>query len=186
MEVTYELYIQEKGRWIIDSRYKAKEREKAIDEAKHLAKQSHIQATKVVRESYDSSEQVAREKTIFESHPEESRGSGAVLGGGGTFDGGFDGGFDYDAILAADGSDYDVEAEAAAGSRATRRGGRRGQRAQSRGQGRRTAAGGQDRSVVGRSVRHPAALLLYKFSVIAIVSFGFAAVTTYIYAQIVL
>ena len=37
MEVTYELYIQEKGRWIIDSRYQAKERERAIGEAKQLA-----------------------------------------------------------------------------------------------------------------------------------------------------
>ena len=61
MEVTYELYILEKGRWIIDSRYQTNEREKAVDEAKHLAKQSHIQATKVVRESYDSNNQVARD-----------------------------------------------------------------------------------------------------------------------------
>ena len=140
----------------------------------------------MVRESYDSNDQVARERTIFESHPDEVRDGGAAPGGDDDLDGEFGADFDYDSIPVGGGSGFELEAEAAAGSRATRRGGRRGQRAQSRGQEHSTAARGQNRSVIGRSIRRPAARLLYKVVVIAVVSFGFAAVTTYIYAKMVL
>ena len=101
MEVTYEVYTLEKDRWIIDSRYQKSEREKAIDEAKLLAKQPHIEATRVVRESYNSEDGMAREKTVFDSRPKEDQEGGAS--GGGAGDDGFDadfeeefGGFDDD------------------------------------------------------------------------------------------
>ena len=140
----------------------------------------------MVRESYDSNNQVAREKTVFESNPEDSRGGRAALGRDDNFDGGFGDDFDYDAIPVGGGSGFELETGTPAASRAPRSGGRRGQRAQSRGQGQGTAARGQNRSVVERSIRHPAALLLYKMLVIAVVSFGFAALTTYIYSRMVL
>jgi hypothetical protein len=69
MEVTHEVYTLEKDRWIIDSRHKKSEKEKAIDEAKLLAKQPHIEATRVVRESCNSEDGMAREETIFDSRP---------------------------------------------------------------------------------------------------------------------
>ena len=59
MEITYEVYTLEKDRWIIDSRYQNSEKEKAIEEAKLLAKQPHIEATRVVRESYNSEDGMA-------------------------------------------------------------------------------------------------------------------------------
>ena len=53
-----------------------------------LAKQPHIEATRVVRESYSSEDGLARERTIFDSRPKEDQEGGAFGGGFDDDDGG--------------------------------------------------------------------------------------------------
>jgi len=50
-ETTYDVYTVAKGRWILDTRFKKHQRERAIDEGKQLEKQPGIDSVKVVREN---------------------------------------------------------------------------------------------------------------------------------------
>lgn len=199
MEVTYEVYTLEKDRWIIDSRYQKSEREKAIDEAKLLAKQPHIEATRVVRESYNSEDGMAREKTVFDSRPKEDQEGGAS--GGGAGDDGFDadfeeefGGFDDDYGGSGGGAgggagggiadEFDVayeipgfeDIEQGPPARASRRSARAQSQAQSQ-----TGVP----ATAGRRAMNPGASIFYKMIVIIVVSFGFAALTTFIYTRLI-
>ena len=54
MEENFEVYVQTKGesRWILEARYSASEKTAALDDAKQLERQSHIEAVRVVRETH--------------------------------------------------------------------------------------------------------------------------------------
>ena len=225
MEITYEVYTLEKGRWIIDSRYQNSEKEKAIEEAKMLAKQPHIEATRVVRETYSTEDGLAREKTIFDSRPKEDQEGGASEGADedefdGDFDDEFGGSFDDDGGGGgrgggiADESEIsyeipgfeDLERGSPAPAPAVRRSarprrqagtqaaaGRRSARPR-RQAGTQAAAGRQSappqrqagtQAAVRRRAISPGASLFYKMIVIIVVSFGFAALTTFIYTRVI-
>ena len=212
MEITYEVYTLEKDRWIIDSRYQNSEKEKAIEEAKLLAKQPHIEATRVVRESYNSEDGMARERTIFDSRPKEDQEGGASGGADddefdgdfSEFDDEFGGGFDDDVGGGGRGGGIADESEISyeipgfedleRGSPAPAPAARRSApppRRQARTQ---AAAGRQSappqrqagtQAAAGRRAISPGASLFYKMIVIVVVSFGFAALTTFIYTRLI-
>ena len=211
MEITYEVYTLEKARWIIDSRYQNSEKEKAIEEAKLLAKQPHIEATRVVRESYNSEDGMARERTIFDSRPKEDQEGGASGGADddefdgdfSEFDDEFGGGFDDDVGGGGRGGGIADESEISyeipgfedleRGSPAPAPAARRS--APPRRQARTQAAAGRQsappqrqagtQAAAGRRAISPGASLFYKMIVIVVVSFGFAALTTFIYTRLI-
>ncbi|MDP6804429.1 MAG: adenylate/guanylate cyclase domain-containing protein [Rhodospirillales bacterium] len=63
--VTYEVYVQQGGRWEIHARHGAAEKEASINEAKSLVKMPKIDAVRVVKETYDTADGSAEESTIY-------------------------------------------------------------------------------------------------------------------------
>ena len=174
MEITYEVYTLEKGRWIIDSRYKSGEKEPAIIEAKTLAGQKHIEATKVVRETYDAEDNISREKVVYDSQKAGSGGSGGGGGGGGEprFSADDDDGDDsgYGGPSGVGGSVFDDDGDEEEDERPVRR----------------SRRGSKKAPGPPRVLARPGAVLFYKVVVIAVVSFGFAAATTFMYTRFAL
>ena len=54
-DVSYEIYVKQKGsdRWMLDSRYGTSDKQEAIEDAKDLARQSHIEAVRVLIPTID-------------------------------------------------------------------------------------------------------------------------------------
>ena len=174
-ETTYEVYTLADGRWILDTRFKKSQRERAIDEGKQLAKQSGIEAVKVVREIYDGNDNLIKETTVYNSQKKENGGGGGEA-------------FDHDDIAAPD---YkvpgfeDLEAQQEFKEQADEDGessaGVFGRRKRSNG----AEQAGQPAPVPRRrgGLRRPELMLIYKMFIIGAVSFVFAAFTTFIYAS---
>jgi len=167
METHYELYIKQNGRWILEGNFLSHQREEALDDAKQLIQQSHIESVKVIREKRNLDTGVNLETTIYDSERKKGQKTGRknsageqLLGhldlddddddddgdnfGGG--DDGYAGGFDVD--------DNDDDYKAASG-------------------GRKTGTG--QNAVLG-----PEAVVLTKVLVIVIASSAFAAIVTWI------
>ena len=161
-ETTYDVYTLAKGRWILDTRFKKHQRERAIDEGKQFEKQPGIDSVKVVREIYDQSDSLISEKIVYKTQG-EGIGSGGA-GGGGMSDG--PSWFDED-----DGGDED---DAPSGGMFLRK-----KKAAKTGNG---AAQGASRGASAGVLKRPEVVLVYKMIVIGMVSFAFAAFTTFIYA----
>ena len=159
-ETTYDVYTLAKGRWILDTRFKKHQRERAIDEGKQLEKQPGIEAVKVVREMYDASDSLISEKIVYKTQGEAVGTGGGGGGGGGGFDSGsnwFDEGDDFE----------DEEPKAGMFSR------------------KKKAAKSSDGASKGGGsgvLKRPEVVLVYKMIMIGVVSFAFAAFTTFIYA----
>jgi len=64
-QTSYEVHVKQAGRWEIHARYSATEKEKAIEEAKALDAQAHIEAVKVIQEIYDPAEGVSKEYNVY-------------------------------------------------------------------------------------------------------------------------
>ena len=161
VEVSYELYTQVKGRWNLESRYGSAEREDALNDAKNLAHDSHIDAVRLVRETYDPERGASREATIYSAVKRGEKSSGDDdRGGGGGYDDYDD--FDDDGYGGYGGyeDDDDDEDEEEGGSR--RRGGRKG----------------------SRFAMHT--VILLKVLVILLCSFGFAILMTFLFSRFVL
>ena len=141
-----------------------------------LAKQPHIEATRVVRESYSSEDGLARERTIFDSRPKEDQEGGAFGGGFDDDDGGGGGrggGIADESEISYEIPGFeDLERGSPAPAPAVR------QSAPPQRQ-----AGAQ--AAAGRRAISPGASLFYKMIVIIVVSFGFAALTTFIYTRLI-
>jgi hypothetical protein len=67
MAVIYELYVQQKGRWNLEAQFQSHERQAAIEEAKELERQPHIDGAKVARERIDDATGESTESTIYNS-----------------------------------------------------------------------------------------------------------------------
>lgn len=67
MSITYDLYVKQSGRWLLEKQYEREERSDAIHEAKRMMRLPGIAAAKVVRERYDRHTQLAMEHTVFDS-----------------------------------------------------------------------------------------------------------------------
>jgi hypothetical protein len=66
-DVSYEIYVKQKGsdRWMLDSRYGTSDKQEAIEDAKDLARQSHIEAVRVVREVHNPETNTTRDTVVF-------------------------------------------------------------------------------------------------------------------------
>ncbi len=164
-ETTYDVYTLAKGRWILDTRFKKHQRERAIDEGKQLEKQPGIESVKVVREIYDQSDSLISEKIVYKTQGEGIGSSGAGgAGGGGMSDG--PSWFDED--------DGGGEDDAPSGGMFSRK-----KKAAKTGNG---AAQGVGKGASAGVLKRPEVVLVYKMIMIGMVSFAFAAFTTFIYA----
>ena len=67
MSVTYDIYVKERGRWLLACEFGWDEREAALEEAQSLAKRHYVQAVKVIRERYDKVTQRITESSIFDT-----------------------------------------------------------------------------------------------------------------------
>ena len=72
MDVNVELYVKSKDRWLIDATFPGHQESIAVDEAKQLSSQKHVQAVKVIREVIDPASGSKKEKTVFTTEPEKS------------------------------------------------------------------------------------------------------------------
>ncbi len=61
----YEVHVKQNGRWEIHGRHTQAEKEQAIEEAKSLDGQKHIQAVKVIQESYDPEDGSSKEYNVY-------------------------------------------------------------------------------------------------------------------------
>lgn len=61
----YEVHVKQNGRWQIQSRHPQAEKEQAIEEAKSLDGQKHIQAVKVIQEIYDPEDGTSKEYNVY-------------------------------------------------------------------------------------------------------------------------
>lgn len=67
MKITYEVHALSKGRWNIESMYKGNQREQAVEDAKRLNREPHIEAVKVVCETYNEQTNQSSEVVIFDT-----------------------------------------------------------------------------------------------------------------------
>ena len=68
----FELYVKQKDRWLIDATYPGHQEGVAVEEAKEMAQQRHVQAVKVIREMVDPTTGAKQEKVVFTTEPEKS------------------------------------------------------------------------------------------------------------------
>ena len=166
-ETTYDVYTFAKGRWILDTRFKKHQRERAIDEGKQLEKQPGIDSVKVVREIYDQGDSLISEKVVYKTQ-------GDALGsGGGGASGGASAGPSW-----FDEGDSEDEDDAPSGGMFSRK---RKAAKQGSGAGPVAAQGAANAASAG-VLKRPEVVLVYKMIMIGMVSFAFAAFTTFVYA----
>ncbi len=67
MKVSYELHAQAKDRWNIERVYQGHQKEDALEDARALNAEAHIQAVKLVRETYNEAENSSSEVVIFDT-----------------------------------------------------------------------------------------------------------------------
>ncbi len=67
MKVSYELHAQAKDRWNIERVYEGHQKEDALEDARQLNAEAHIQAVKLVREIYNEPENSSSEVVIFDT-----------------------------------------------------------------------------------------------------------------------
>jgi hypothetical protein len=65
MEITYEVYVRKGGRWTLEARYNTDQKDAAISEAKQLNGMPHLEAVKVVRETYENQNNRIRGKIVY-------------------------------------------------------------------------------------------------------------------------
>ena len=72
MDVNVELYVKQKDRWLIDATFPGHQESVAIDEAKEMSQQRHVQAVKVIREMVDPATGAKQEKIVYTTEPEKT------------------------------------------------------------------------------------------------------------------
>lgn len=72
MEVNVELYVKQKDRWLIDATFPGHQESVAVEEAKEMSQQRHVQAVKVIREAVDPATGAKQEKTVYTTEPEKT------------------------------------------------------------------------------------------------------------------
>ena len=65
LQTHYEVLVKQDGRWEINSRHRASEKDKAIEIAKSLEVQKDIESVKVLREVFDPKEGTSKESTLY-------------------------------------------------------------------------------------------------------------------------
>ena len=67
MSITYDLYVKQSDRWLLEKQFHREERSDAVSEAERLLSLPGIAAARVIRERYDGRTNTATEHTIFDS-----------------------------------------------------------------------------------------------------------------------
>ena len=80
----YEVYHIKEGRWHLHANYAGERRDEAIEEAKALEKEGHIEGTCVVKESYDSRTNEGAESVVYHSPSLKSKPNVSTISGGGA------------------------------------------------------------------------------------------------------
>ena len=70
MSITYDLYVKQSDRWLLEKQFLREERSDAVSEAERLSSLPGIAATRVIRERYDGRTNMATEHTVFDSSEE--------------------------------------------------------------------------------------------------------------------
>ena len=168
MDVSYELYIKQDDRWILEGQFTGDQRQTAIGEAKILETEKDIQAVKVVREERDEGSGHVRDSTVYNSEKlKTGRLDRANLPAGGGL---------ADTKVDVGGPDVaDLEVVVGEGGPARVASGQKKKPARARGRG-------EEPAVLVR----PAAMALYKMMIVLVASFGFAALMTFLYMRTVL
>ena len=78
MKVSYELHAQSRDRWNIERVYQGHQKEDALEDARQLNAEAHIQAVKLFRETYNEAENSSSEVVIFDTTRRSDDGVGAV------------------------------------------------------------------------------------------------------------
>ncbi len=160
-EVSYEVYVKQSGRWTIEQRYTNMERQVAIDDAKSMHDNPSVEAVKVVKETYNESDNSTVESTVFST--ESIRATVAESGGGG---GGGMGDFEVeidDRPFADRGFGGDEEEEWDVPKAGKKK--------------KKSAAGARPAG------KNPIATIFMKILLITVVSLGLAFVMTYLYSE---
>jgi len=76
MSVPYDVYVKERGRWVLECKFPRDEREEALERANILTRRHYVQAVRVIRERYDKVSHLMTESTIFDTS-EEAAGIGS-------------------------------------------------------------------------------------------------------------
>ncbi|RED52257.1 adenylate/guanylate cyclase domain-containing protein [Aestuariispira insulae] len=79
----YEVYYMQDGRWHLQASYNGEKREEAVEEAKSLEKEGHMQGACVVREAYNSHSNESVESVIYHSPQLKSKPNVSSISGGG-------------------------------------------------------------------------------------------------------
>ena len=82
-EITFEIYIQQGGRWLLEARFNNSQKDQAIEEARQIEKQSKLESIKVVREVYDDDNNLIKEQIVYQGKGRENGAGGGPGGGGG-------------------------------------------------------------------------------------------------------
>lgn len=170
---SYEVYIRQKGKWVLDSRYGENDKQTAIDDAKDREHQPGVEAVRVVREIHNATAGTSRDTTVYITpglDPKKGPADGGYRlpggGGGGDDDDGlpsFRSGYGSDDDDAGDG---EAEQGIAAKVRAAIR--------------RKAATAGATAPGAGG---FRASMVIMKILIIFGVSIAFASVTTFAYVR---
>lgn len=87
-EITFAIYIQQGGRWLLEARYNKNQKDQAIEEARQIEKQTKLESIKVVREIYDENDNLIKEQIVYQGKGKENAAVGGPSGGGGGGGGG--------------------------------------------------------------------------------------------------
>ena len=181
-EITFEIYIQQGGRWLLEARFNNSQKDQAIEEARQIEKQSKLESVKVVREVYDDDNNLIKEQIVYQGKGRENGAGGGPGGGGGPSSPSRPSpsrpspepsrGGDPTASAA---SPRRARAPAGAGPAAAAPRQKRATAA--------VAAVGRGAAVraTGTGLGAPEAIVLYKLLVVGAVSFGFAILVTFAY-----
>lgn len=83
--ISYEVYYQQNKRWHLQASFDSTKRDDAVEEAKRLEKEGHLQGTCVVREAYDTDSNLSHESIIYTSpHLKDKPSVGAISGADGN------------------------------------------------------------------------------------------------------
>ncbi len=77
-DTSFEIYVKQRGsdRWMLDSRYGTSDKQEAIEDAKDIARQAHIEAVRVVREIHNPDTNTTRDTVVFTTSGKKTADSG--------------------------------------------------------------------------------------------------------------
>lgn len=79
--ISYEVYYQQDRRWHLQASFDSGKRDDAVEEAKRLEKEGHLQGACVIREAYDKATNLSHESIVYSSPGLKEKPSVAAISG---------------------------------------------------------------------------------------------------------